>query len=165
MLTHHQRGVSRMTITFREPSCFAAILYLEAQYPGVRSQPAEFGLEGKVKYRTLILSLAVAGFLATAPGVLLGAGQPLSSVEQKVRHELITLPSYDVFDNLSFQANGGKITLLGEVRRTSLKVDADWALKRIERVTAVRNQIEVSANNRDMPARSAFVLEVARAVK
>ena len=96
-----------------------------------------------MKNRTLILSLALAGFLATAPAVLLGAGQPLSPLEQKVRHELITLPFYDVFDNLSFQADGGKVTLLGEVRRPSLKLDAERTVKRIEGVTEVDNRIEV----------------------
>jgi hyperosmotically inducible protein len=64
-------------------------------------------------------------------------------VVREVRHELVMLPYYGVFDNLAFSVNGGVITLIGQVTRPTLKSDAENAVKRIEGVTRVENKIEV----------------------
>ena len=66
-----------------------------------------------------------------------------SRIAQKVRHELLMLPYYGVFDDLAFKVDGGTVTLLGEVTRPTLKSDAENVVKRIEGVTNVINQIEV----------------------
>jgi osmotically-inducible protein OsmY len=62
---------------------------------------------------------------------------------KEVRHELVMLPYYGVFDNLSYRVDGSKVTLFGQVRDPKLKDDAGKAVKSIESVTAVDNQIEV----------------------
>lgn len=62
---------------------------------------------------------------------------------REVRHELVMLPYYNVFDNLSFRVDGGTVTLMGQVTRPTLKSDAENVVKRIEGVTQVNNQIEV----------------------
>ena len=62
---------------------------------------------------------------------------------KEVRHELVTLPYYNVFDNLSYRVDGSKVTLFGQVRQPQLKSDAEKAVKSIEGVSAVDNQIEV----------------------
>lgn len=63
---------------------------------------------------------------------------------QEVRHQLVMLPYFGVFDDLGFRADpGGRITLLGQVTRPALKADAENVIKRIEGVTAVINNIEV----------------------
>jgi hyperosmotically inducible protein len=62
---------------------------------------------------------------------------------KEVRHQLLLLPYYSVFDNLQFKVEGDKVTLLGQVTRPTLKSDAEDAVKRIEGVAAVDNQIEV----------------------
>lgn len=62
---------------------------------------------------------------------------------REVRHELVMLPYYNVFDNLSFRIDGNTVTLLGQVTRPTLKSDAGNVVKRIEGVTQVDNQIEV----------------------
>jgi hyperosmotically inducible periplasmic protein len=63
---------------------------------------------------------------------------------REVRHELNLLPYYGVFDNLQFKVEpGGKVTLLGQVRKPTLKSDAERAVKGIEGVDTVDNQIEV----------------------
>lgn len=67
----------------------------------------------------------------------------LSSIEREVRHELVMLPYYGIFDNLAFRVDGGTVTLLGQVTRPTLKSDAENAVKRIEGVERVNNQIEV----------------------
>jgi hyperosmotically inducible protein len=62
---------------------------------------------------------------------------------KEVRHELVTLPYYGVFDNLAYRVDGSKVTLFGQVRDPKLKSDAGNAVKSIEGVSAVDNQIEV----------------------
>src|ERR1700689_4174355 len=81
---------------------------------------------------------------------LLGAGmafagkiQPSGPIDKEVRHELVMLPYLDVFDNLSFSVDEGTVTLTGQVTRPTLKGDAERAVKRIEGVEKVDNQIEV----------------------
>jgi hyperosmotically inducible protein len=64
-------------------------------------------------------------------------------LEREVRHEVVTLPFFDVFDNIAFRVDGYKVTLLGQVTTPSLKSDAEKAVKGIEGVERVDNQIEV----------------------
>jgi hyperosmotically inducible protein len=64
-------------------------------------------------------------------------------IAREVRHELVMLPYYGVFDNLAFRADGGTVTLLGQVTRPTLKSDAENVVKRIEGVDRVVNNIQV----------------------
>src|SRR5207249_12109363 len=62
---------------------------------------------------------------------------------KEVRHQLVMLPWYSVFDNLAFQVEGDKVILSGQVTRPTLKSDAEAAVKSIEGVASVVNNIEV----------------------
>jgi hyperosmotically inducible protein len=62
---------------------------------------------------------------------------------KQVRHQLVMLPWYSVFDNLAFRIDRDKVTLLGQVTRPVLKSDAEAVVKRIEGVASVKNDIEV----------------------
>ncbi len=64
-------------------------------------------------------------------------------IAREVRHELITLPYYEVFDYLTYRVDGSTVTLLGQVTRPTLKTAAEKAVKQIEGVRSVVNQIEV----------------------
>jgi hyperosmotically inducible protein len=64
-------------------------------------------------------------------------------IAQEVRHQLVMLPYYGVFDDLAFRVEGGAVTLLGAVTRPTLKSDAENVVKRVEGVTQVINNIEV----------------------
>src|SRR5205823_3252366 len=64
-------------------------------------------------------------------------------ITREVRHELVMLPYYGVFDNLAYRVDGNTVTLLGQVTRPTLKSDAENVVKRIEGVEKVNNQIEV----------------------
>jgi hyperosmotically inducible periplasmic protein len=64
-------------------------------------------------------------------------------IQKEVRHELVMLPYLDVFDNLAYKVDGYDVTLIGQVVKPSLKSDAENAVKRIEGVEKVINQIEV----------------------
>jgi len=62
---------------------------------------------------------------------------------KEVRHQLVLLPWYSVFDNLAFKVERDKVTLFGQVTRPTLKSDAEAAVKSIEGVASVENNIEV----------------------
>jgi hyperosmotically inducible periplasmic protein len=66
-----------------------------------------------------------------------------SRTVQEVRHQLVMLPYYSVFDDLAFNVNGGTVTLLGEVTKPVLKEDAGKVVQKVEGVTNVINNIEV----------------------
>jgi hyperosmotically inducible periplasmic protein len=72
------------------------------------------------------------------------AGDPAEAkIAQQVRHQLVMLPYYGVFDDLAFKVEGGTVTLMGAVTRPVLKSDAENVVKRIEGVTQVINEIKV----------------------
>jgi hyperosmotically inducible periplasmic protein len=85
--------------------------------------------------------------LATAQDNPPAGALPQKSMERiykEVRHELVMLPYYGVFDNLSYKVDpDGTVTLLGQVARPTLKSDAENSVKRIEGVEKVVNDIEV----------------------
>jgi len=66
-----------------------------------------------------------------------------TKLAKEVRHQLVMLPWYSVFDNLAFRVDGDRVTLLGQVTRPTLKSDAEGVVKNIEGVAAVKNEIEV----------------------
>ncbi len=68
----------------------------------------------------------------------------LDRITREVRHELLLLPYYGVFDNLAYRVSpDGSVTLIGQVVRPTLKSDAENVVKRIEGVERVDNQIQV----------------------
>lgn len=87
-------------------------------------------------------AVLLAAALAPASGQAL-TGQARQRLERAVRHELVLLPWYGVFDNLEFKIEGREVTLLGQVTRPTLKSDAEKAVRTIEGVEQVENQIEV----------------------
>src|ERR1700720_3711269 len=102
----------------------------------------------KIVALALVLALMpAASQMAAAQGST--AAAPLSDkaiqrITKEVRHELVLLPFYGVFDNLAFKVDpDGTVTLLGQVSRPTLKSDAENVVKRIEGVERVNNQLEV----------------------
>jgi hyperosmotically inducible protein len=72
------------------------------------------------------------------------ADKNMARIYKEVRHELVMLPYYGVFDQLSYKVDpDGTVTLMGQVVRPSLKDDAGNSVKRIEGVEKVVNNIEV----------------------
>jgi len=88
-------------------------------------------------------------FLVLVPAIgTAAANQAASSrgterIVREVRHELVMLPYYGVFDNLAYRVDGVTVTLMGQVTRPTLKSDAENVVKRIEGVEHVKNEIEV----------------------
>ncbi len=86
----------------------------------------------------LVLAATSFGQGASAPNP-----RTVQRIEREVLHELRLLPYLAVFDNLAFKVDGYKVTLMGQVTRETLKSDAERAVKSIEGVEEVDNQIEV----------------------
>lgn len=64
-------------------------------------------------------------------------------IVREVRHELVTLPYYGVFDWLEYEVQpNGTVVLKGQVVRPTTKSGAERRVKDIEGVTSVVNQIE-----------------------
>src|SRR5215212_4705562 len=81
--------------------------------------------------------------LAVVPSVALAQGAANPQLSKRVRHELVMLPYYGVFDNLAYSINGGNVTLYGQVVRPSTRSDAERRVKRLSGVTRVVNNIKV----------------------
>jgi len=69
--------------------------------------------------------------------------QSQDKLVREIRHELIMLPYYGVFDNLVFRLQGRTVILEGQVANSVLKPDAENAVKRVEGVEKVVNNIQV----------------------
>ena len=74
----------------------------------------------------------------------LALNQSNLSLSDKVRHELLMLPYFGVFDNINYTIeDSNTVVLSGQVVRPILKSDADAAVKRIQGVSKVENNIEI----------------------
>jgi hyperosmotically inducible protein len=107
------------------------------------------------------LLTAVAGFLlVAAPEGKAAAQRPAALIDshadgnrdvrqmevlkEEVRHQLVMLPYYSVFDWLQAEVRpDGSVTLMGEVTRPTTKDDAEARVKKLEGATRVTNDIEV----------------------
>lgn len=78
---------------------------------------------------------------ATSPSEV--SPQAENRIGREVRHEVFMLPWYGVFDVIGYKVNGNSVTLTGEVTRPVTKSDAENAVKHIEGVQSVNNEIQV----------------------
>jgi hyperosmotically inducible protein len=89
----------------------------------------------------------IKGFGVSLLFAMVALAQPSEKGAQRiikeVRTELVMMPFYGVFDNLSFKLDGFTVTLMGQVTRPTLKSEAENRVKRIEGVEKVVNNIEV----------------------
>ncbi len=97
-------------------------------------------------------ALVLGGLLICLPALVMAdansTGHAFSPASQallaeKVRHNLLMLPYYGVFDNLEFQMQGDRVVLSGQVVWPVLKSDAEAAVKGIAGVSGVTNNIKV----------------------
>ena len=112
------------------------------------------------RYQAAVLGICFAALFATVPDLYPAAMKDAKDtkptvqtgrdpfqvqrrLEREVRHELVTLPYYDVFDNLEYRVDGSQVILSGQVVRPTLKSGAENVVKNIEGVEKVTNNIEV----------------------
>jgi hyperosmotically inducible protein len=107
---------------------------------------------------TSTFAAALASNRNQSPGVTQNSEAWLAN---QVRHQLVMLPWYSVFDNLEYSVQGNKVILAGQVVRPELKDEAASAVKHIEGVEEVENQIEVlPVSNFDDQIRRAELREI-----
>jgi hyperosmotically inducible protein len=73
----------------------------------------------------------------------LGGNDPTARISREVRHQILMDPYYSLFDNLAYRVDGNTVTLIGQVVEPATKANAVAAVKKIEGVDKVNDQIEV----------------------
>jgi hypothetical protein len=86
-----------------------------------------------------ILTVSLAAVSANAQ-----TGFDKLALEKKVRHEILMLPYYDVFDLVQFKvSDSGTVTLYGQVNEYNTLKGAENRVKRLPGVKNVVNNIEI----------------------
>jgi hyperosmotically inducible protein len=97
--------------------------------------------------KRILLVVVITLFSLVTQGFTQDRDQPSAKSQERitreVRHEILMLPRYGVFDDIAFKVDGYTVTLLGQVAWPSLKSDAENVVKHIEGVEKVDNQIEI----------------------
>jgi hyperosmotically inducible protein len=98
--------------------------------------------------RTKLLALAAVVALSASAALAAPANEGAQAagydqLAKKVRHELVTLPWYGVFDNLEYQIDGSTVTLYGQVVQATTRKDAERRVSRVAGISRVVNRIEV----------------------
>ena len=98
--------------------------------------------------KTLLIAVLSFASVASIPTLAQNQRDQLSPkseerITREVRHELLMLPYFGVFDNIAYKVEGSTVTLIGQVVKPVLKSDAENVVKKIEGVEKVDNQIEV----------------------
>ncbi len=94
--------------------------------------------------KRIVQSLAVTAALAIASVPMFASnGSAPQDLTAKVRHELVMIPYYSVFDDLNYRVDNGVVTLAGEVTQPVVKDDALRSVKHLAGVTQVIDNIKV----------------------
>jgi hyperosmotically inducible periplasmic protein len=78
--------------------------------------------------------------------VFLAGPENATQMARQIRHNLLTLPYYSIFDDLYFNVNGSVVTLGGACPPDppwDIKSEAEAAVKRVKGVTQVINNIKL----------------------
>ncbi len=102
----------------------------------------------KTLFAFALASVLIAAATPYSPSAVLSSQQDQKGIHnrliQEVRHQLLLLPYYGVFDNLEYSVQGvDTVVLTGQVVRPTLKSDAESTIRRLEGVGKVVNEIEV----------------------
>lgn len=94
--------------------------------------------------KSILMTIVAVALLGVIPAMAQrGRVEMNPQLAKKVRHELVTLPYYGVFDNLAYNINGGTVTLYGQVVRPTTKSSAENRVRKLAGVSRVVNNIKV----------------------
>ena len=116
--------------------------------------------------RNFLISIAILASLYVLPvsAQNFAPGRPVNTLERQIFKKINSLPYYGVFDFISFEVNGGAVTLHGKVASLGTKKDAERAVRRIPGVTSVENRIvNLPPSSFDAAIRRDIVREFVRA--
>ena len=88
-----------------------------------------------------LLALASLSFAQNQPPR--GSAQYHAWLFNEVRHQLVLIPWLSLFDNLQYRVDGNNVTLSGQVTQPIIKDEAQNAVKGIEGIGQVTDNIEV----------------------
>jgi hyperosmotically inducible protein len=88
-------------------------------------------------------NLALAAALAIGAGPVFANNAPPQDLAGQVRHQLVMIPYYSVFDDLNYSIDNGVVTLSGDVVNPVVKTDARNSVKRLAGVTQVVDNIHI----------------------
>ncbi|MEO6588078.1 MAG: BON domain-containing protein [Pyrinomonadaceae bacterium] len=94
----------------------------------------------------LALMLAVFAFsvvIVNAQNVSVNYNNQSGNIEQKVFKQLIRLPNYGVFDNISYRVDGDTVFLYGKIINAVNRKDAEKRVEKIDGVGKVVNLIQI----------------------
>lgn len=111
----------------------------------VRKREIYKAVDMKYTKSFLILTLIIfSGFSSRAAAqTFVGGKTPAQGIKRKVLKKLLRLPFYGVFDHIAFQMAEDTVILSGRVAEARNKKDAERAVKDIEGVKHVVNNIEI----------------------
>lgn len=99
------------------------------------------------KFSSIVVALALATLMIGAYTASAATTRDQVTDQQRlsnqVRHALVMLPWYGVFDNLEYTLNGSEVVLSGQVVQPVTKYDAEKAVKHIAGVMRVEDNITV----------------------
>lgn len=90
-----------------------------------------------------VLAIGLIGVSANSAAAQMNMYGGNSKIERQVRHEILSLPYYGVFDAIGYKISGDTVTLTGYAVRPITKSDAEGAVGDIAGVSKVVNNIEV----------------------
>lgn len=91
----------------------------------------------------LALLMAIFAFSFVGVNAQSFSGGDSAQIERNVFKQIIKLPYYGVFDNISYRVDGNTVFLYGKVANAVNKKDAEITVKRIDGVENVVNSIKV----------------------
>ena len=105
------------------------------------------GIHRRIAVALFAMTLSLAS-LPAAPTAQSQEPKAQQNMIKEIRHQLVLLPWYSVFDNLSFRIEGSKVVLMGQVVRPTLKSDAEAAVKGVEGVSSADRATRSAASMR-----------------
>lgn len=100
-------------------------------------------MKSKAIIASVILAIMVASASALAQSNQSFSPKAQARIVKEVRHQILMLPEFGVFDNIAFKLEGYDVVLLGQVTQPLLRSAAERVVKHIEGVERVDNRIEV----------------------
>jgi len=98
----------------------------------------------KTDMKRFVQGIAMAAALAMASVPTFASnGQVPQDLTDQVRHKLVMIPYYSVFDDLNYKVDNGVVTLSGAVTQPVVKDDAVSSVKHLRGVTQVVDNIKV----------------------
>jgi hyperosmotically inducible periplasmic protein len=90
-----------------------------------------------------VRNTALAAALAMGIPMFANSNPPAPDLAAQVRHQLVMIPYYSVFDDLSYSVDNGVVTLRGDVTNPVVRTDAEQSVKHLAGVVQVVNKINI----------------------